>query len=90
MQATFDKIISNNSKESIFEKESELIPEFIHDWEDEFETIEEAYIEQGRGAAGSQIITELIDEYKGDTLLSDDEYLELFDMLSNHYDIEVE
>lgn len=73
---------------SQFEEETteaidELIPGYLNDdWEDEFDDINEAYEEQGRGEAESQAILNLIRREYPDGM-SDDELVELMDQLAD-------
>lgn len=62
-----------------------LKPEFIHDWEDEFDDIHEAYDEQGRGEAESQALQELVRREYPD--IDDGELVYLMDTLADLWNI---
>jgi len=79
----FEIITAVNSEADVCAKVDELRPEYVHDWEDEFDDFEEAYAEQGRGAAESQVIGELVKSYGPD--LTSDAHAKLFDRLAEHY-----
>jgi hypothetical protein len=83
----FNKIVADNTAEYIAGKVDEYIPEYIWDWEDEFEDIHEAYEEQGRGQAESQILGEVISRTKA--TLSIDDYCKLQDKLAAHWGITI-
>lgn len=51
------------------------------DWEDEFDDYDEAYEEQGRGQAESQVVQELIKREYPD--ISDDKLVEMMDFLAD-------
>ena len=83
IEELFQKIISENTEEAVRSNVDELKSEYVSDWEDEFDSLEEAYEEQGRGEAESQALRELIREE--DTNLSLDDYCTLKDKLADHY-----
>jgi len=80
IKTLFDKIVSNNPEDEIYERINELKPEYVRDWEDEFEDIHEAYEEQGRGEAESQTLHEIIPDE-----LNHDDTLKLTELLAEHY-----
>ena len=80
IEELFQKIISENTEEDVLANVEELKSEYVSDWEDEFDSLEEAYAEQGRGEAESQALRELIMEK-----LSLDDYCELQGKLAEHY-----
>ena len=62
----------------------ELKHEFINDdWEDEFDDIDEAYEEQGRGQAESQAVQELIKREYPD--MKDDALVKMMDFLADFW-----
>lgn len=89
MDKLFKHIIESNTESFIFEKLDEYIPEYISDWEDDFDDIHEAYEEQGRGEAESQILGEVIIQGMKtlDMKLNSDEHCDLFDALAEHWNL---
>ena len=85
MSDLFKTIINKHSEKEICERVDELKPEFVHDWEDEFDDIHEAYDEQGRGEAESQVITEAIKSVANN--LHATEFIPLFDQLAEHWNL---
>jgi hypothetical protein len=79
IEELFQRIISENTEEDVLANVEELKSEYVSDWEDEFESLEEAYAEQGRGEAESQALRELIRDK-----LSLDDYCELQGKLAEH------
>jgi hypothetical protein len=85
----FSHIITEISAEYIAGKIDEYIPEYVWDWEDEFDDIHEAYEETGRGQAEHQILNEVIAQGAKDLniSLSVDGHCRLFDDLAAHWQI---
>jgi hypothetical protein len=79
----FRKIIANNSEVAVRANVDELKCEYVWDWENEFDSLAEAYEEQGRGEAERQALQEIIQE-EGKNLSLDD-YCDLQDRLADHY-----
>jgi len=80
----FEKITAENSEANVCALVDELRPDYVNDdWEEDFDDIHEAYIEQGRGQAEGQIITDLVNRYGPD--LTSDAHVKLFDQLAEHY-----
>ena len=71
------------------ERIDELKPEFVWDWEDEFDDIHEAYEEQGRGEAEYQAVSELIDRVakESDIRLTTTKKLEYLDALADLWSV---
>ncbi len=89
----FTHITSKYTEESVRSRIDDLIPEFLNDdWEDEFDDINEAYSETGRGEAESQVIQETIKEAMDDTglTLSDDDQYWLSKEMQEFYEISTE
>lgn len=82
----FTKIIETNSEKSIYDEVDNAKSEYVYDWEDEFDSLEDAYEEQGRGEAESMILNDLIAHVGGKDLSMDDHY-DLFTKLADHYDL---
>lgn len=61
------KYISKNYNENDLEHQvQETIPDYLDEcWEEEFESMEEAYIEQGRGEAEAQVRQEIENDVLG-------------------------
>ncbi len=83
-QQIFTEITTNYADAVVSERVNDAKPEFVWDWEGDFDDIHEAYEEQGRGEAESQVIQELISSHGGDSL-SDDDKVALTDKLADHY-----
>lgn len=83
IEELFQKIIAENSEEEVCANVDDLKSEYVSDWENEFDTLEDAYEEQGRGEAESQALRELIQGEKNN--LSLDDYCELQEKLADHY-----
>ena len=79
-----DKFSQSNVDEKLAEAKLEFIPE---DWEDEFDDLEEAYMEVGRDDAEDQVITELIGPFMN--LLDTTGYNKLYSKLAEHYELEI-
>lgn len=87
IEELFKTIIMQNSVDDVLNEIQEAKYDYIDtSWEDEFEDIDEAYLEQGRGEAESQILTTLINSHGGINLNLNDHY-QLFDQLTEHYDL---
>lgn len=79
---------AENTTDNVQETIQDMKGEYVWDWEDEFETLDEAYDEQGRGAAESTVLNKLIrDRFPN---ISVDDHSELFDMLLEHYELSVD
>jgi len=84
----FESIKENNSQEEVNEQVQDLKCEYVWDWEDEFESLDEAYEEQGRNGAEHQVIGHLINcAIHGYPIMNDD-HNKLFEMIAEHYDLE--
>lgn len=83
IEELYQKIISENTEEAVRSNVDELKSEYVSDWEDEFDSLDDAYEEQGRGEAENQALRELIREE--DANLSLDDYCSLKDKLADHY-----
>jgi hypothetical protein len=83
--STAKQIFESNDEIEISMKVYGLMGEYVKDWEDEFDDIHEAYEEQGRGEAECQVIREAIEAFckTSDVVLTDNEYLEVFDTLAD-------
>lgn len=79
-----DKLSQSDVDEKVDEAKFEYIPE---DWEDEFEDMEEAYIETGYGGAEDQVLTELIMPFTN--LLDATRYIQLYNKLVEYYELEI-
>jgi hypothetical protein len=87
----FEHIITKNTEQYIAGKLDEYKSEFVWDWEDEFDNIHEAYEEQGRGQAESQILHQVIaaalQALELPSILPLNDFCELFDKLADHWGI---
>lgn len=80
----FEKITVENTEADVCELVDELRPDYVNDdWAEDFDDIHEAYIEQGRGQAESQILTDLVKRYGPE--LTSEAHVKLFDRLAEHY-----
>lgn len=84
----FIRICKENSIKEIQDKAQELQSEFVWDWEDEFDNLNDAYLEQGGNAAEQQVINELINN--NCMYLPIEIHHKLFSMLALHYELEVD
>lgn len=79
-------ILQNHYEDDIHDAVGELIHDYVDsDWEDEYDSIEECYIETGRGEAESQVLQDIIKETQSDIPL--DEYCEVFDRLAEEWNL---
>jgi len=81
----FNKITKNHTEAEVHKMVDEVKPEYVYDWEDEFDDIHEAYQEQGRGEAESWSIHHLIEIYTYMDALTFDESVDLIEKLAEHY-----
>ena len=86
-------ILANNTEDDVKRRIDAAIPDFVGPgWEDEFDDIFEAYAEQGRGEAESQVLKEIIEsasQSQGLTDLTTDQYCEVFNKLTNEWGLTV-
>ena len=80
----FAEITKSNPEQSVHNEVDNAKSEYVWDWEEEFESLDAAYEEQGRGEAESQVLRDLIYGAGGEGLSIDD-YCELQDKLADHY-----
>ena len=91
IEPLFQTIIEWNGKESVWEEIQEAKSEYLDEhWEEEFEDVDEAYSETGRGEAENQILTGLINQVTHGYPIIDSDHCRLFDMLANHYELNTE
>lgn len=83
VEELFQKIIAKHDEQEVCANVDDLKHEYVSDWEDEFDSLEEAYEEQGRGEAERQALRELIKAEQVE--LSLDDYCDLHDRLADHY-----
>jgi hypothetical protein len=85
----FEHIIVKNTEEYVAEKFDEYKSGYVWDWEDDFDDIHEAYEEQGRGQAESEIlhlvIAAALQALEMPSILPTDEFCELYDKLADHW-----
>ena len=84
----FEYIIKHHPEVEVFELIDDAMHDYIDsDWEDEFDNINEAYEETGRGEAESHVLGDLIRKAVKSckTEISDDQYCELFDRLAEQW-----
>ncbi len=94
LKKILDYIIEENNETNIHEQIQDLKTEFIDDgWEDEYEDLDEAYDETGRGGAESQVVNTLIrtacktlNVKEPDT----DPYCEIYDALCEEFNVSKE
>jgi hypothetical protein len=86
----FDQIISKYSEEVVLEMLDQEILEWVDiDWEDEYETEYDWYVDHNNGEAEDVIIGQLISEYeqKNNTKLDSDLIYNLSEKLKNYYNL---
>lgn len=84
------KIKEQYSEEKVAEMFDNEILEWVDpDWEDEYESEYDWYMDHNNGEAQDVIIEQIINWYRSEYKkeLSDNEYLELFDEIKSHYGI---
>ncbi len=88
MKKELEKIVNGikatNTEDAVYREVDNAKSEYVYDWEDDFDSLEEAYEEQGRGEAESMILNDLI-AYHGGKDLSMDDHHDVFTALSDHY-----
>lgn len=82
----FLDIINGNTEATVYDEVDNAKGEYVWDWEDDFDDLEEAYAEQGRGGAECLILNNLIKQY-GASQLDVDDHSILFDRLADHYQL---
>ncbi len=85
LEPIFQKIVQENEAEDVLDRVQEQKSEYVSDWEDNFEDIDEAYMEQGRGEAENDILEALISE--NCTNLCAEDHTKMYDRLAIHYEI---
>jgi len=84
------EITTANTQDGIDERVQEMKPEYVDGgWEKEFDSLDEAYDETGRGEAESAILDEIINETRVEAI-NDDDYIKLYDKLKTHYNFSTE
>ena len=84
------KIKEKYSEEEVAEIFDNEILEWVDpDWEDEYESEYDWYIDHNNGEAQDVVIEQIINWYRSEYKkeLSDNEYLKLFDEIKSHYGI---
>ena len=85
----FIRIAKENPSSEVLERIQESKREYVHDgWEDEFEDLDQAYDEQGRGEAENDILRSLITENCMHLPVEEDR--QLYYMLVGHYELNVD
>lgn len=88
IQPLFDKIAVDHNQEEVWDKVQEAKSDFLDEnWEEDFDDIDDAYAETGRGEAESQTIVELITMATHGYPISDSDHCVLFDKLKEHYEL---
>ena len=82
----YNKIVMENSVDDVLDRIQELKSDYVSDWEDEFDSLDEAYDEQGRGAAESDVLNDLTRPW--DPSLSLDDHDIVFQKLKEYYGVE--
>jgi len=87
LEDIFAAIKNGNTQYNIHDLISESALGYIDDdWEDEFESEDEAYEETGRGEAEADVLQNLVFDHGGQNLEIND-HCTLIDALKEHYDI---
>ncbi len=87
LKEIFDLILEGNTQEYVNGEVDDGMVEYLDEhWEDDFDSIEEAYAETGRGASEYDILIVLINSFGGKNLSSEDHCI-LFDKLADHYSL---
>lgn len=85
----FNKITLKFPKEEVCAWVDDCKEEYLpDDWEEEFSSMEEAYVELGRNSAETDVLDKIISETAPD--LSIDEHASLFDDLAKYYELQVD
>jgi hypothetical protein len=86
LEEIYKQIIENNESEDITYEIEEAKNDFVDsDWENEYDSLDEAYDETGRGGAEEQVLGNLIESINPD--LSVDDHTELFKKIASYYNI---
>jgi hypothetical protein len=86
LEKIFLDIIAGNTEDMVAEEIDAAKGEYVWDWEGEFDTLDEAYAEQGRGEAESLVIRNLINANGGKDLDPDSSDI-LFGRVKDHYNL---
>ena len=84
VEELFDKIVENVRAEDVYARVDDAKEDYVWDWEDEFDDIEDAYSEKGRGEAESFAVNEIVLEY-APVGMSTGDHLKLYEMLLEHW-----
>ena len=77
------EVLGSIDEDSVHEMVAELMPEFLdEDWEDEYDSEEEAYLETGRGEAEDQVLQTIISPITDKYKCSLDQYCDVLDEVS--------
>jgi broad-specificity NMP kinase len=90
LEFAMSKIKEKYSEEKVAEMFDEEILEWVDsDWEQEYESEYDWYVEHNNGEAQDVIIEQIIDWYKKEynKSLSDNDYSQLFDKIKSHYSL---
>jgi hypothetical protein len=85
MNNIFKTITEEYTQGQIDELVQEAKSEYVYDWEDEFDSLDKAYEEQGRGEAEAQVLYDIIPKN-----LTSEQKAELFTDLKEHYGLSTE
>ena len=86
IEELFDKIVENVRVEDVYARVDDAKEDYVWDWEDEFDDIEDAYYEKGRGQAESSVVNGIISEYAPSDMDSDDQVI-LYEILLEHWEL---
>jgi len=84
IEKLFKKITEENTEDSVHNEVDNAKGEYVWDWEDRFESLDDAYEEQGRGEAENLVLSNLIKQNDGE-VISHDDYNKLFNLLAEYY-----
>lgn len=84
VEELFDKIVENVRAEDVYARVDDAKEDYVWDWEDEFDDIHEAYAEQGRGEAESDVVSSIVSEHAPADMDADDQ-VSLYEMLLDHW-----
>ena len=90
LEFAMSKIKENYSEEKVAEMFDEELLEWVDpDWEEDYESEYDWYVDHNNGEAQDVVIEQIIDWYKKEysKSLSDDEHSELFYEIKSHYSL---
>lgn len=90
LESAMDIITKQYDEETVLSNLDEEILEWVDDdWEDEYESEYDWYIDHNNGEAQESVINQIINWYKSESNihLNDDEYSKLFNFIKDKYNL---